>query len=157
MTASTRRMRNTTSPASRRAHGAGPAFSANSEPLMLQASRSLGRLAALAALLLTANAFAYDDEKPHGFWHAEPGNIDYYVLVLGWSPTYCLHEGDARNDMQCDSEQSHDFVLHGLWPQYAEGWPEDCYTGQRPWVCLLYTSDAADDLLCVDLGGRRII
>src|SRR5450756_3235911 len=23
--------------------------------------------------------------------------------------------------------------------------------------CLLYTSDAADDLLCVDLGGRRII
>ena len=24
-------------------------------------------------------------------------------------------------------------------------------------VCLLYTSDAADDLLCVDLGGRRII
>ena len=31
----------------------------------------------------------------------------------------------------------------------------------KPWaqagVCLLYTSDAADDLLCVDLGGRRII
>ena len=35
----------------------------------------------------------------------------------------------------------------------------------RPWdgsvpvfcTCLLYTSDAADDLLCVDLGGRRII
>ena len=28
-----------------------------------------------------------------------------------------------------------------------------------PWsyICLLYTSDAADDLLCVDLGGRRII
>ena len=23
--------------------------------------------------------------------------------------------------------------------------------------CLLYTSDAADDLICVDLGGRRII
>src|SRR5680860_1779101 len=27
----------------------------------------------------------------------------------------------------------------------------------RPGSCLLYTSDAADDLLCVDLGGRRII
>src|SRR5450756_3082764 len=27
---------------------------------------------------------------------------------------------------------------------------------QRPSrTCLLYTSDAADDLLCVDLGGRR--
>src|SRR5680860_1850928 len=24
-------------------------------------------------------------------------------------------------------------------------------------LCLLYTSDAADDLLCVDLGGRRLI
>ena len=24
-------------------------------------------------------------------------------------------------------------------------------------ACLLYTSDAADDLLCVDLRGRRII
>ena len=33
--------------------------------------------------------------------------------------------------------------------------------GARLWGgaknCLLYTSDAADDLLCVDLGGRRII
>ena len=28
---------------------------------------------------------------------------------------------------------------------------------QRLDACLLYTSDAADDLLCVDLGGRRII
>ena len=28
---------------------------------------------------------------------------------------------------------------------------------RRSKVCLLYTSDAADDLLCVDLGGRRII
>ena len=27
----------------------------------------------------------------------------------------------------------------------------------RVYTCLLYTSDAADDLLCVDLGGRRII
>src|SRR5450756_316470 len=27
----------------------------------------------------------------------------------------------------------------------------------NPFACLLYTSDAADDLLCVDLGGRRII
>ena len=27
----------------------------------------------------------------------------------------------------------------------------------EPWCCLLYTSDAADDLLCVDLGVSRII
>src|SRR5450756_3174358 len=29
--------------------------------------------------------------------------------------------------------------------------------GVPAYICLLYTSDAADDLLCVDLGGRRII
>src|SRR5450756_3111207 len=28
---------------------------------------------------------------------------------------------------------------------------------EKSYPCLLYTSDAADDLLCVDLGGRRII
>src|SRR5450756_1235093 len=31
------------------------------------------------------------------------------------------------------------------------------WASARSRVCLLYTSDAADDLLCVDLGGRRII
>src|SRR5680860_1101481 len=41
--------------------------------------------------------------------------------------------------------------------------PRSARLGMTPsrWVkaigCLLYTSDAADDLLCVDLGGRRII
>src|SRR5659263_785166 len=33
----------------------------------------------------------------------------------------------------------------------------DGVLARRPRICLLYTSDAADDLLCVDLGGRRII
>ena len=28
---------------------------------------------------------------------------------------------------------------------------------ERDGFCLLYTSDAADDMQCVDLGGRRII
>ena len=31
------------------------------------------------------------------------------------------------------------------------------WNAKLPISCLLYTSDAADDLLCVDLGGRRII
>ena len=39
--------------------------------------------------------------------------------------------------------------------------PFNMYTFNKMWgvvtPCLLYTSDAADDLLCVDLGGRRII
>src|SRR5665811_2636750 len=32
-----------------------------------------------------------------------------------------------------------------------------CLTHGQAWTCLLYTSDAADDLTRVDLGGRRII
>src|SRR5450756_1811493 len=36
----------------------------------------------------------------------------------------------------------------------AHGTPHDEHAAI---ACLLYTSDAADDLLCVDLGGRRII
>src|SRR5665811_2604936 len=31
------------------------------------------------------------------------------------------------------------------------------YSAAKAGVCLLYTSDAADDLTRVDLGGRRII
>src|SRR5659263_635862 len=31
----------------------------------------------------------------------------------------------------------------------------NCAGTMPPVPCLLYTSDAADDLLCVDLGGRR--
>src|SRR5450756_1913863 len=34
--------------------------------------------------------------------------------------------------------------------------PLECLIFMRDVNCLLYTSDAADDLLCVDLGGRRI-
>eukprot|EP00657_Telonema_sp_P-1_P006404 TRINITY_DN24969_c0_g1_i1.p1 TRINITY_DN24969_c0_g1~~TRINITY_DN24969_c0_g1_i1.p1 ORF type:complete len:192 (+),score=62.11 TRINITY_DN24969_c0_g1_i1:115-690(+) len=37
----------------------------------------------------------------------------------------------------------------------AEGGEHQIKKNDNP--CLLYTSDAADDLLCVDLGGRRII
>src|SRR5450756_1651925 len=46
------------------------------------------------------------------------------------------------------------FAAAALFTEIAadEGGHAAAYT-----VCLLYTSDAADDLLCVDLGGRRII
>jgi ribonuclease T2 len=63
-----------------------------------------------------------------------PGDFDYYVLVLGWSPTYCAAEGKARHDRDCTDGHAHAFTLHGLWPQYAKGWPEDCNVGKRPWV-----------------------
>lgn len=82
--------------------------------------------AVLTVLLSAGSASAFDRNRP--------GVFDYYVLVLGWSPTYCLIEGRLRRDTQCDAKTPHDFVLHGLWPQYDRGWPKDCYAGRRPWV-----------------------
>ena len=48
--------------------------------------------------------------------------------------------------------------LHSLNPEGKQELFEPAATSIVIMVpCLLYTSDAADDLLCVDLGGRRII
>ena len=44
----------------------------------------------------------------------------------------------------------------GIWISRAASFPSSQRAAWLPY-CLLYTSDAADDLLCVDLGGRRII
>ena len=43
-------------------------------------------------------------------------------------------------------------------PYNGEVLPGYMFTDNGFWdTCLLYTSDAPDDLLCVDFGGRRII
>ena len=59
------------------------------------------------------------------------GDFDYYVLSLSWSASWCALEGDARDDPQCDRGRGLTFVLHGLWPQYEDGWPQYCRTGER--------------------------
>jgi ribonuclease T2 len=59
------------------------------------------------------------------------GDFDYYVMALSWSATWCALEGDARDDPQCDRGRGQTFVLHGLWPQFEEGWPSFCRTGER--------------------------
>src|SRR5659263_705096 len=41
-------------------------------------------------------------------------------------------------------------------PRHFHPRPLDWRSTAQCRLCLLYTSDAADDLLCVDLGGRRI-
>ena len=51
--------------------------------------------------------------------------FDYYLLALTWTPGWCLAEGDDRSE-QCDPRRDLGFTLHGLWPQYEQGWPEDC-------------------------------
>lgn len=60
------------------------------------------------------------------------GEFDYYVLSLSWSPTWCALEGNARNSPQCDPKAGFGWVMHGLWPQYHRGWPENCQTVERP-------------------------
>ncbi|GKY88842.1 ribonuclease T2 [Sinisalibacter aestuarii] len=57
------------------------------------------------------------------------GEFDYYVLALSWSPNWCALEGAARGSEQCD--EAFGWVVHGLWPQYEDGWPAYCPTVER--------------------------
>lgn len=78
-------------------------------------------LLCLAAVLQVGTATA-EGEKA--------GDFNYYVLSLSWSAAWCALEGDARDDPQCDDGRGFTFVLHGLWPQYEDGWPAYCRTVQ---------------------------
>ncbi len=59
----------------------------------------------------------------------QPGQFDFYVLALSWSPSFCeASQERAPNrapDQQC-GERPYSFVVHGLWPQYERGFPEFC-------------------------------
>jgi ribonuclease T2 len=79
-------------------------------------------LLAIAALWWSSAASA-EGEKA--------GDFDYYVMSLSWSAAWCALEGDSRNDPQCDAGRDLTFVLHGLWPQYEDGWPSFCRTVER--------------------------
>lgn len=59
------------------------------------------------------------------------GEFDYYVVSLSWSPSWCSLEGDDRNSPQCDESEDHGWILHGLWPQYEDGYPANCRTQYR--------------------------
>jgi ribonuclease T2 len=60
------------------------------------------------------------------------GAFDYYVMALSWSANWCAIEGDSRNSPQCDPAEDHGWILHGLWPQYEQGFPANCSTSMRP-------------------------
>ncbi|SEE05814.1 ribonuclease T2 [Bradyrhizobium erythrophlei] len=62
-----------------------------------------------------------------------PGEFDFYVLSLSWSPSFCEAASERGNNgrgtqAQCGG-RPYSFVVHGLWPQYERGFPEYC---QRP-------------------------
>jgi ribonuclease T2 len=57
---------------------------------------------------------------------AAAGDFDYYLLALTWTPSFCAAEGGGGDREQCDPDRRLGFTVHGLWPQYEEGWPEFC-------------------------------
>jgi ribonuclease T2 len=86
------------------------------------------------ALLLAAAGFAVagaalaQDRRQNA-----PGEFDFYVLSLSWSPSYCAEASErgqsGRNQqVQCGG-RPFSFVVHGLWPQYERGFPDYC---ERP-------------------------
>jgi len=88
-------------------------------------SRLLG-LAALIGLAATQAASAQDSRQN------APGEFDFYVLSLSWSPSFCEEASErgnsGRQQAQCGG-RPFSFVVHGLWPQYERGFPGYC---QRP-------------------------
>ncbi len=75
---------------------------------------------AFAATVATPTVLSADGEPA--------GEFDYYVLSLSWSPNWCAREGDARGSDQCDARHDYGWILHGLWPQFHQGWPSYCRT-----------------------------
>ncbi len=80
---------------------------------------------ALLALLLTPQAAMAQDSRQN-----TPGQFDFYVLSLSWSPSFCAGAAErgtspATANVQC-GPRPYSFVVHGLWPQYDDGFPEYC-------------------------------
>jgi ribonuclease T2 len=59
-----------------------------------------------------------------------PGEFDFYVLSLSWSPSFCEgaeeRGGGGRSQAAQCGGRPFSFVVHGLWPQYEHGYPEYC-------------------------------
>ena len=62
---------------------------------------------------------------------SQPGQFDFYVLSLSWSPGFCATGGDDKGRDQCRSGADVGFTVHGLWPQYDRGYPSDCRGSTR--------------------------
>lgn len=89
---------------------------------MLRVVSRLARLglgSLFCLVVATAAAFAQDARQN------TPGEFDFYVLSLSWSPSFCDAAGERAPKQQCGA-RPYSFVVHGLWPQYHKGFPEFC-------------------------------
>lgn len=82
----------------------------------------------VACLFAVPSARAQNSSQEHD---NQPGQFDFYVLSLSWSPSFCAaaaeRNGGRAGGMQCGA-RPYSFVVHGLWPQYDRGFPENCQT-----------------------------
>ena len=91
-------------------------------------SRLMISLTLAAGLISLAGSARAQDKRQNA-----PGEFDFYVLSLSWSPSFCEEAAErgrsgGRSNIQCEG-RPFSFVVHGLWPQYENGFPEYC---QRP-------------------------
>jgi len=82
-------------------------------------------LALMAFVPLVANPVAAQDRRQNA-----PGEFDFYVLSLSWSPSFCEASSERgrtsrSQQIQCGG-RPYSFVVHGLWPQYERGFPNYC-------------------------------
>lgn len=91
-------------------------------------SRLLTSFVLSVGLLALAGTASAQDKRQNA-----PGEFDFYVLSLSWSPSFCEEAAERgnskRSEIQCGGSRPYSFVVHGLWPQYENGFPEYC---QRP-------------------------
>src|SRR5215471_352226 len=93
--------------------------------MLLALARHLACVGIIGGLLGLPCPSAAQDRR-----QGEPGQFDYYVLVLSWSPSFCADSAErdparAARNPQC-GPRPFSFVVHGLWPQYERGFPEYC-------------------------------
>lgn len=89
------------------------------------------KLRRLLGQLLTPLLFTTLMAPPLAAEGERAGDFDYYVMALSWSSAWCKEVGDRRRDPQCEAGRGLSFVLHGLWPQYEQGWPSYCRSAER--------------------------
>jgi ribonuclease T2 len=84
------------------------------------------------AILLVATALqpagAQDRAQDRARSSGQPGQFDFYVQALSWSPSICQdsEERGRNGGEQCSTARPYSFVVHGLWPQYERGFPQNC-------------------------------
>src|ERR1700685_3403720 len=83
---------------------------------------SLSTIALLALVFVCAAGSASSRHRSHA-GAGVPGDFAYYLLSLSWSPAFCL---SSPGSAECSGPRRYGFIVHGLWPQFEQGWPEHC-------------------------------